>query len=196
MHTRAAIQLIVAAVVVENFNHGCRDRGSGAASQSRRPRFRRLPRLFCIFLAQSSIAGTVESMSESKGNRWQKSRRPAESDTAWRSVRCGEFFILVNGRPRKVSRAEWLDWARSVIENRRLGAWNQVDRTLVGVYKVVTHFTGKSPTSLYATRVIKCDDRERGVARYYAHLGDAKQGHWQVVDELRAVRAPEAVELE
>jgi len=107
----------------------------------------------------------------------------------------GGHFILVDGKIKEVSLMEWARWFED-FENRR------VDRTDISnepnypggdyistVFLGLDHnFSGGERPILFETMVFGGEYSQRGWR--YASYGEAKQGHWQIVDCIKNGEPP------
>lgn len=101
-------------------------------------------------------------------------------------------YILVNGRPTyEPDAGKWAEWFETSEQER------VVHQTEVGGLMISTTFIGIDLSPLggepmvYETMIFG-DDGEQALAQFqqrYTTLGEAKIGHWNVVEQVRAGRS-------
>lgn len=97
----------------------------------------------------------------------------------------GKYYIIDNGNIRTVELEEWGRWFQKtpnrVIEKTDLGEAGTVSTVFLGIDHNFSHV---GPPVLFETMVFGgAMDQEM---QRYATLGDAKRGHFEMVDRVRA----------
>jgi len=92
------------------------------------------------------------------------------------------YYIMQNMRPRPVQFFEFAAWSET--HNRSIDRTEVGDVVISTIFRGVDHSYGEGPPLLFETRVSGglCD----GESRQYATLGEAKRGHHDIVDAIRA----------
>jgi hypothetical protein len=94
-----------------------------------------------------------------------------------------DHYILENGVPRPVELLEWARWfetADRIVEKTEISPEVDVSTVFLGVDH---NFSGRGRAILFETMVFGGPmDQEQ---RRYATMGEAKRGHFEMVDECR-----------
>lgn len=92
------------------------------------------------------------------------------------------YYIMQNMRPRRAQFFEYAAWYEThdrTIDRTRIG-----DVSVSTVFRGIDHGDGYGPPLIFETRV--SGHALDGETRWYATLGEAKQGHHDVVAAVRA----------
>ena len=105
------------------------------------------------------------------------------------------YYIFVNGKIKPASMLEWASWFED-FENRKVDRTEFPDGSFVStVFLGIDHNFNFEPDSLKEHKPILFETMVMG-GKYnamgwrYASYGEAKIGHWHVVDCIRADRQP------
>jgi hypothetical protein len=114
---------------------------------------------------------------------------PDELKAWFQSQAIGKHYILVEGKIKSVSLFEWAEWFEN-FENRKIDRTDLDDGVYVStVFLGLDHnFSGHDLPILFETMVFGGQYTNKGCR--YSTLGEAKNGHWQIVDCIKAGKPP------
>ncbi|MGD9856117.1 MAG: hypothetical protein AB7U20_14325 [Planctomycetaceae bacterium] len=102
-------------------------------------------------------------------------------------------YVLINGRPTYEPDADkWAEWFETS-EQERVVHQTEVDglRVSTAFIGIDLRVLGSGPPLVYETMIFDAEGEVAmgGYQQRYGTLGEAKQGHWNVVEQIRAGRS-------